>query len=1504
MSSSCSSASSNGARATGRARRRTRASTSRATGSTATNVLGREVARWAAGITAAGRGEVAAAREHAEAGLLAAEAAGRQAWVLRNVALLGFIELSLGDHAAAHERLGGLPKRLESMGVADPSVHPVLHDVIEALVGVGDLERAEIETRALEKRGRALDRPWALSVAARCRGLLLGARGDLDGAVASLERALVEHERLPMPFERGRTLLALGQVQRRVKQRGAARATLEEALATFDALGAALWAEKARDELARIGGRTSTAGELTPTERRVAEQVAEGRTNKEAAAALFVTVKTVEANLSRVYAKLGIRSRSELASQPRLAGDPAQTVGIPLFRPAWPCRSFDAVASYFPETRRAAAVSRARASRRASHFLVVVLAGILASAFLPASVRAGSVGIAGAKLVWTAAAGENNNILFRVMTSGTFTVWDTGAPLTVGSGCVLVAANTANCPTAGITSLEATAGNGNDSVDAFTITVPATIHGGYGNDQIQGGEANDLLTDGPSECVIREAGNPCQMSGSDTFYGNGGDDNLQGFAFDDYLSGGAGNDSLHGGSDECQFVHWTGTYICNLGGIETLDGGTGNDTIVGGPDADTLIGGDGVDNLNGGERNDILHGGGGNDTLDGGDRYCFLGGIGYCSAGGDDTLNGDDGNDVLNGNVDNDTLNGAGGDDLLDGGYGTDVSNGGSGVDTARYVNRPESLSVNLDDLSNDGAAGEADNVRTDVENVSGGGGADVLVGSSEVTNVLSGGDGDDTLDGGAFTCRSGCQFFHAEADTLDGGAGSNTASYSGHGVPVTVSLLNPSADGSANENDVLISIQKVIGGAAGDFLTGDANANVLTGGPGSDALDGGAGVDRLLENGDVNFTLTDSALTGLGTDSLAGLEEATLTGGAGDNSIDAAGFSGPVTLDGVGGDDELTGGAGGDTLTGGLGSDELVGNGGADGLGGGDGDDQLTGGAGTDSLNGAAGADQLVESGNVNFTLTTTTLTGLGTDTLTSIESASVTGGAGTNALDASAATISVTLDGGAGDDALQGGSGADVLTGGTGNDSLTGALGTDTVLEAGDVNFTLANATLAGLGTDTLATIERAALTGGPSANTLNGFAFAGAVYFDGGAGDDALTGASGDDYLLGGVGLDRVSGSGDVDFTLTDVTLSGAGTDALDSIELATLTGGPASNSLSAAGFSGAATLSGEAGDDTLTGGSGADLLVGGAGVDSFSAGAGNDALQSRDGVLETQVVCGVGADSVSADAADVTAGDCEQALVPHTLTVGRAGPGTGSINSSPAGIACGVDCTETYDSGTSVTLTTAAASGSSFTGWSGACTGSASCVVTMDAAKSVTATFALVMRSLSVAKTGSGTGTVSGTGIDCGADCAESYVDGTSVALSATPATGSTFAGWSGACTGTGTCSVTMNAAATVTALFNAVLPPPPPPVLDTVSPNTSIKSGPPPTTRARTAKLVFSSTEPGSRFQCKLDKGAWSSCATPKTYKRLKKGLRTFQVRAIDAAGNVDRTPAKRTWRVR
>ena len=158
---------------------------------------------------------------------------------------------------------------------------------------------------------------------------------------------------------------------------------------------------------------------------------------------------------------------------------------------------------------------------------------------------------------------------------------------------------------------------------------------------------------------------------------------------------------------------------------------------------------------------------------------------------------------------------------------------------------------------------------------------------------------------------------------------------------------------------------------------------------------------------------------------------------------------------------------------------------------------------------------------------------------------------------------------------------------------------------------------------------------------------------------------------------------------------------------------------------------------------------------------------------------------------------------------TLSVSKSGTGTGSVTSSPGGITCGADCTESVAPGAQLSLTATPAAGSTFAGWSGACTGTGPCTVTMSGATAVNATFNTVPVGISVTKNGTGTGTVTSTpaGIACGTDCSESVTPGSQLTLTATPAAGSTFAGWSGACTGTGPCTVTVNSATSVTATFN-------------------------------------------------------------------------------------------------
>jgi DNA-binding CsgD family transcriptional regulator len=180
------------------------------------------------------------------------------------------------------------------------------------LVAAGELDRAAEVLEVFASLATRLGAPHALATAARCHGLLEASRGDLDSAFAWYARALDHHARAEHRFELGRTLLAVGSTRRRARQKSAARAVLSAAHEVFDELGATLWLKRTQDELARIAGRRPTGDELTSSEQQVLELASTGRSNKEIAAALHVTVHTVEAHLTRIYRKVGVRSRREL----------------------------------------------------------------------------------------------------------------------------------------------------------------------------------------------------------------------------------------------------------------------------------------------------------------------------------------------------------------------------------------------------------------------------------------------------------------------------------------------------------------------------------------------------------------------------------------------------------------------------------------------------------------------------------------------------------------------------------------------------------------------------------------------------------------------------------------------------------------------------------------------------------------------------------------------------------------------------------------------------------------------------------------------------------------------------------------------------------------------------------------------------------------------------------------------------------------------------------------
>ncbi|MDC0175472.1 FG-GAP-like repeat-containing protein [Planctomycetaceae bacterium] len=411
-------------------------------------------------------------------------------------------------------------------------------------------------------------------------------------------------------------------------------------------------------------------------------------------------------------------------------------------------------------------------------------------------------------------------------------------------------------------------------------------------------------------------------------------------------------------------------------------------------------------------------------------------------------------------------------------------------------------------------------------------------------TLTLNGEGGDDVIDASAVSVAIK-QNGSGGNDILTGGSGNDT--------------LNGGSGSDSLE-----------GGAGNDKLQGQGTSyDTLSGGPGDDTLDGGDGYDRISESADVDFTATDSSLAGLGTDTLINIQLVQLFGGSTDNTIDTSAFTGRAFLNGSGGNDILTGGGwydrifggsgrdlitggtslvdpgtgqptydvlrgqGGnnDTLIGGDGADKLNGGAGHDSLVGGGGDDVLTGESGDDTIDGGEGTDRLYERANVDMTLTDASLSGgLGSDDLTSIETAYLKGGNSNNRLNASAFSGDVTLIGVGGADTLKGGGGNDMINGRSGDDSITGGDGNDTLL-----GMRGADVLNGGVGNDWL--------DGGTQDDKLSGWTGDDELYgrsendiLVGGEGNDSLYGASGDDILQGD------DGKTDTDHTRDDDRLDG--------------------------------------------------------------------------------------------------------------------------------------------------------------------------------------------------------------------------------------------------------------------------------------------------------------------------------------------------------------------------
>jgi DNA-binding CsgD family transcriptional regulator len=266
-----------------------------------------------AALVAAHRGDAAVARELGERGLELAERKGQQMFVVNHRAVLGIVEFREGEPLLAVGHFDRAEaSRQARQGLLEPNMRFYYGDYVEALLELGRVEDAAGIVDRWASEAHRLGRGWALAHANRCRGLLAAARGDNAEALRLLEEALAMSS-AGGPFATARAALALGIVLRRARQKRKAREALEKAIHHFDSLGAPHWSKRAANELARVGGRAPSGLELTPAERRVAELVAEGKTNREVAGMLHLAERTVEGHLSHIYAKLGLRSRTELS---------------------------------------------------------------------------------------------------------------------------------------------------------------------------------------------------------------------------------------------------------------------------------------------------------------------------------------------------------------------------------------------------------------------------------------------------------------------------------------------------------------------------------------------------------------------------------------------------------------------------------------------------------------------------------------------------------------------------------------------------------------------------------------------------------------------------------------------------------------------------------------------------------------------------------------------------------------------------------------------------------------------------------------------------------------------------------------------------------------------------------------------------------------------------------------------------------------------------------------
>ena len=319
-------------------------------------------------LVAAHRGQLDEAEQLAAEGLELARASGDLALEVYHRHILGFVALSRGDAPAALGQLSLAAAAAEASGTRHPGRFKLDGDRVEAAVGAGDIAGAERIVDWLEHAARVAPTPWTMIMAARGRSLVHATRGDVDVAMTSLDGILRMHDGLPMPFERGRTLLLLGSSTDVGREKRLADERLREGLAIFERVGSPVWFERARAELARVGRRPTAAATLTETEQRVAELAAAGLSARQIADRAFLAPKTVSNVLGRVYVKLDIHTRAELGARMGQGIAQGQNRGSRLF-PRWPsgpdppCR-WTATSTHRPNRRPSSSRATGRISTR------------------------------------------------------------------------------------------------------------------------------------------------------------------------------------------------------------------------------------------------------------------------------------------------------------------------------------------------------------------------------------------------------------------------------------------------------------------------------------------------------------------------------------------------------------------------------------------------------------------------------------------------------------------------------------------------------------------------------------------------------------------------------------------------------------------------------------------------------------------------------------------------------------------------------------------------------------------------------------------------------------------------------------------------------------------------------------------------------------------------------------------------------------------------------------